>query len=162
MDALERMTRAAEFQAKLIKAKIVADEERQKARGNEKAELNVMRSQMREKATKDKTKMLDLLASLKAKGNVQKSDLKLFGIDEAKFEGRGSEAISMGSKKMSNSDNGTTDMDKTELTFITAPTEATTKAVKSLKSEKKKKPVKALKEEVIPIMEEIPNGRDSI
>jgi len=69
-----------------------------------------MRSKMREKATKDKTKMLDLLASLKAKGNVQKSDLKLFGIDEAKFEGRGSDAVSRSNK--SGSVERKTDMDK--------------------------------------------------
>ena len=48
------MARAHEFTAKLIKDKIVLDEERQKKRAEEKSELNTMRSKMREKAAKDK------------------------------------------------------------------------------------------------------------
>jgi hypothetical protein len=138
------MSRAAEFEAKLIKDKILADEARQKAREDEKNSLNSMRSQMREKATKDKTRMLDLLASLKAKGNVQKSDLKLFGIDEAKFEGRGSDAVSRSKSKNSGSNDNTTEMENTKMTFMTAPNLNTEKALKDAnKTASKMKPVKA-------------------
>jgi hypothetical protein len=102
---------------------------------------------MREKATKDKTKMLDLLASLKAKGNVQKSDLKLFGIDEAKFEGRGSDAVSRSNK--SGSIERKTEMDQSKITFMTAPTELAVGAFnesssKINKTAQKSKPIKAI------------------
>jgi hypothetical protein len=110
---------------------------------------------MREKATKDKTQMLDLLAPLKAKGNVQKSDLKLFGIDEAKFEGRGSDAVSRSNK--SGSVERKTEMDQSKITFMTAPTEMAVTAFnaaestpKNHKTAQKAKPVKAIE----PIVEQ--------